>query len=64
MVAFNAASIYAASMSRFGNLPDLYTFEGRACGVSHPIAAMPSGAPGQKLKLGRKFRAATLSAMG
>ena len=29
----------ARTTSRFGNLPDLYTFECRACGVSHIEAA-------------------------
>ena len=29
----------ARTTSRFGNLPDLYTFECRACGVSHIDAA-------------------------
>jgi hypothetical protein len=31
--------------SRFDDLPDLYTFECRACGVSHIEAAAPFAAP-------------------
>jgi hypothetical protein len=31
--------------SRFDDLPDLYTFECRACGVSHIEAARPSLLP-------------------
>ena len=38
--------------SRFGDLPDLYTCECRACGVSHIEPALSSSIAGRALQLG------------
>lgn len=35
--------------SRFDDLPELYTFECRACGVSHIEAALPSVLPCEQI---------------
>ena len=42
----------ARMTSRFGDLPDLYTIECRACGVSHIEPALSSSIAGRALQLG------------
>jgi hypothetical protein len=45
--------------SRFGDLPDLYTFECRACGVSHIEAAAPFAAPNSHASVDYEVRVRT-----
>src|SRR5215471_20668436 len=57
----------ARTTSRFGNLPDLYIFECRACGVSHIDAAdcseyrQAAGAIAQSLRLSQRSGSVSVS---
>ena len=49
----------ARMTSRFSGLPDLYTFECRACGVAHIEAAAPFAAPNCHVSVDYEVRART-----